>query len=327
VRTWLVRRLLLGFPTLLGITIVTFLLSRLAPGGPFADLADPEGGRPITREHRAALERNFGLDRPLLEQYANWLKRFAQLDFGESLAPDRRPVRQKIVEALGVSIGLQAAAVLLMYAVGLPLGVWCAARAGTRLERWIGRALFLVHSTPTLLLGTVLIALFCTGRLASLPLLGLRTPGLRTDGAWAAFVDVARHSLLPIVCLALAGLAGVTRYARAGVLEALRQPWIQAARARGLPERRVLARHALRNGLAPTLTLLGNLLPWLVGGSLAVETLFSIPGLGRLSTDSILGRDYPTVMALSVLVGVATMVGFLVTDALYVVARRRTELE
>jgi len=207
----------------------------------------------------------------------------------------------------------------------VPLGVACAARAGRPGERALGAALFLLHSTPVLLLGTLLIALFCTGRLAALPMVGIATPGLEEQGGLAAIVDRLRHALLPIVCLSLAGLAGVTRYARAGVVEALRQPYIAAARARGLPERRLLARHALRNGILPTITLLGSLLPWLVGGSVAVETLFSIPGLGRLATDSILNRDYPTVMALTVLVGVATMVGFLVTDLLHALARRRAD--
>ena len=325
-RVWLLRRLALCAPTLLGVTLVTFALSRMAPGGPFSGLLDPSEGKPLTREQLASIERTLGLDRSLPEQYLRWLDRFVRFDFGDSLAADRRPVRAKVLEAFQVSIGLQAAAVVLMYGVGVPLGVYCAARAGSRLERLLGGGLFLLHSVPVLLLGTLLIALFCTGRLASLPLLGLSTPGLRPANAWEAFVDLARHAVLPATCLALAHVAGITRYARAGVLEALHQPFIHAARARGLPERRLLARHALRNGILPTVTLFGSILPWLVGGSVAVETLFGIPGLGRLSIDSILGRDYPTVMALSVLVGTATMAGFLLTDVLYVLVRRRIEL-
>jgi peptide/nickel transport system permease protein len=323
VKRLLVRRLLLCVPTLLGLTLVTFLLSRLAPGGPLSGHDDPTGGPALTKSQSQQLERLLELDRPLPEQYLRWLGRFAQLDFGDSLAADRRPVRTKIVDAFQVSIGLQLAALLLMYGIGVPLGLLCAAKEGSRFDRVASAALFLVHSLPMLLTGTILIALFCTGAWASLPLLGLRTPGPAAGGAWAAFVDLVRHAILPVTCLALAGLAGVTRYARVGVIEALRQPWIAAARARGLPERRLLARHALKNGLVPTITLLGNILPWLVGGSVVVETLFSLPGLGRLATESILGRDYPTVMALSVLVGVATMAGFLVTDLAYAWVRRR----
>jgi peptide/nickel transport system permease protein len=326
VRTWLSRRLLLALPTLLGLTIVTFLLSRLAPGGPLTDLLGAEEGRALTREQLETTERLLGLDRPLHEQYLSWLGRFARLDFGESLLPDHRPVREKIVAAFGVSVALQAAAVLLMYGLGIPLGILGAAREGSRFDRLLGAGLFLLHSMPTLLLGAVLIALFCSGPLASLPMTGLSTPGLRPGSSGEALADLLRHAALPVTCLALAGLAGVARYARAGVLEALRQPYIQAARARGLPERRVLARHALRNGILPVVTMFASAFPSLVGGSVAVETLFSIPGLGRLSTDSILTRDYPTVMALSVIVGVATLLGFLVTDLLYVALRRRTEL-
>jgi peptide/nickel transport system permease protein len=322
VRAWLLRRLLLAVPTLLGITLVTFALSRLAPGGPLSAQLDTLEGKPISTADKEAMNQLLGLDRPLPEQYATWLGRFVRLDFGESLAPGHEPVRTKIAEAFGVSVALQAIALLLMYGIGLPLGLFCAAKAGTRLERAIAAGLFLVHSTPVLLLGTVLVALFCTGALARLPMLGLRTPGVATSG-FEAFADVARHAVLPIVCLTLSHLAGVTRYARAGVLEALRQPYIHAARARGLPERRLLTRHALRNGLVPTITLLAGNLAWLVGGSVAIETFFGLPGLGRLSIDSILLRDYPTVMALSVLVGAAMLLGFLLTDLLYVVVSRR----
>jgi peptide/nickel transport system permease protein len=326
VRGWLLRRLLLCVPTLLGLTLVTFFVSRLAPGGPLAELAGVEQSRPLTQEQLAATAKLLGLDRPLPAQYADWLSRFLRLDFGESLLPDHRPVRAKIGEAFGVSFFLQAVAVLLIYGIGVPLGVLGAARQGSRLDRAISAGLFLLHSMPTLMIGTVLLLLFSTGPHALLPMTGLTTPGVQHASALELFADVARHSVLPIACLTLAGLAGVSRYARAGVIEALRQPYIQAARARGVPERRVLARHALRNGILPVVTLFASIFPWLVGGSVAVETLFGIPGLGRLSTESILARDYPTVMALAALVGVATMLGFLVTDLLYVALRRRIEV-
>jgi len=325
VRSWLLRRLLLCVPTLLGLTLVTFCLSRLAPGGPLAELAGIEQSKPLTQAQLDATARLLGLDRPLPAQYADWLWRFVRLDFGESLLPDHRSVRAKIGEAFAVSFFLQAFAVLLMYGIGVPLGVLGAAKEGRRVDRVLSAGLFLLHSMPTLLIATVLILLFSTGPHALLPMTGLTTPGLRHESTAALLADVARHSILPVICLTLAGLAGISRYARAGVIEALRQPYIQAARARGLPERRVLSRHALRNGILPVVTLLASVFPWLVGGSVAVETLFGLPGLGRLSTDSILARDYPTVMALSVLVGVAAMLGFLLTDLLYVALRRRIE--
>lgn len=325
-RGWLLRRLSLCVPTLIGITLVTFALSRLAPGGPLSALLDPQAGHALTPEQIARTEALLGLDRPLPVQYGSWLWRCARFDFGDSLLADRRPVRELIGDALAVSLPLQGAALVLMYLFGVPLGVLCAARAGTRFERAVGAGLFLLHSTPLLLTGTVLIALFCTGPDALLPMLGLATPGYVAPTRLDAWRDLLRHALLPVCCLTLAGLAGVTRYTRVGLLESLRQPYIQAARARGLTARRVLFKHALKNGILPAVTLLGQLLPWLVGGSVFVETLFGIPGIGLLSANSIVARDYPTVMALSVLVGGVTMASFFVTDLLYVLFRRRIEL-
>lgn len=310
----LLRRLLLCIPTLLGITIVTFALSRLAPGGPFSDLLDPAAGRAVTREQLAETERLLGFDRPLHEQYLDWLGRVARLDFGRSLAGDRRPVGAKIADAAWVTLPLQGIAALLLYGLAVPLGVWGAARAGTRAERLAGGLLFVLKAMPTVAIGTALIALFCTGLLGTLPLAGLETPGAVPAGTWERLADRALHLVLPVACLVLAGLTGIARITRAGVLEALRQPWIRAARARGLPERRVVGVHALAAGILPLVSLSGELLPWLVGGSVAVETLFSLPGLGRLTVDSIAARDYPTVMALSVLVALATMAGYLAAD-------------
>jgi peptide/nickel transport system permease protein len=319
---WIARRLLLAVPTLLGLTVVAFLLAHLAPGGPFSHLLGG-GERGLTPQQVDEIGERLGFHRPLTTQYLEWLWNFVRLDFGESWSGDHRPVRALIGEAFGVSFVLQLVAALLMYAIGIPLGIFCAARAGSRLERAVAIGLFALQSLPVLLVGTVAIALFCTGPLGHLPMTGLASPDLPPDaGLFTVAADAIRHALLPVLCLTLAGLAGVARYARAGVVEALRQPFVQAARARGLPERLVLLRHAARTGLLPTVTLLASLLPWLVGGSVVVENLFSIPGLGRLSREAILARDYPTVMALTVLVGLATMVGFLLTDLLHARLRR-----
>ena len=321
---WLARRLLTLVPTLLGITLVTFFLSRLAPGSPLGESLGVEDGKGLTREQLATTERLLGLDRPWLVQYGDWIGRSLRFDFGDSLMADHRPVREKIGEALAVSASLQSIAVMLMYAIGLPLGLFGAAWSGRRGERWLDQALFLLGALPLLFLGALLIALCCTGEHAWFPLAGLMTPQLSGATGWIWFRDRCHHAVLPIACLVLSGFPGIARYARAGVAEALAQPFVTALRARGLSERRILWRHALRNGLVPTVTLFANVFPWIVGGSVAVETLFSIPGLGRLATQSILARDYPVVMALSVLVGAATLVGFLVSDLALMAIRRRS---
>ncbi len=324
---FLLRRLLWCLPTLFGITLVTFALSRLAPGGPLSDLLDPQEGRAATREQIEATAKLLGFDRPLHEQYVEWLGRSLRFDFGVSLSTDRQPVAAKIGAAAQVSLLLQGSAALLLYLVGIPLGVWAAVRAGTRRERFVAGALFVLQAMPTVVIGALLIVLFARGPLAILPLSGLETPGAEATAFFARALDRARHLALPIACLTLAGVTGIARYTRAGVLETLQRPWIRAARARGLPEWRVLYLHALKSGILPLVALLGGLFPWLVGGSVAVETLFSLPGLGRLALESIAARDYPTVMALSVLVATATLIGFVVADVLHAWLRRGEVLE
>lgn len=319
---FLLRRLLFGLPTLLGITLLTFALSRLAPGGPLSDLLDPEQGRAVTKEQLAATEKLLGFDRPLHEQYGAWLSSALRFDFGRSLTSDRLPVAEKIAAAAAVSLELQGAAVVLLYGLGIPLGVFAAARAGTRRERCLAALLFVLQAMPTVVIGALLLIAFARGPFAWLPLAGLETPGAEPAAPLARALDHARHLVLPVACLVLSGISGIALYARAGVLEALRQPWIRAARARGLPEWRVRYVHALKSGILPLVALLGGLLPWLVGGSVAVETLFSLPGLGRLTIDSIAARDYPTVMALTLLVAAATWLGFLLADLLHAALRR-----
>lgn len=324
-RAWFLRRLLLCVPTLLGLTLVTFALSRLAPGGPFAPLLDPDLGGKVTPEQVESMHRLLGLDRPLPVQYLEWLQRFATLDFGSSLRIGGEPVAGTVWSALQVTFLLQLSGVLLMLGVGIPIGIWSAARAGTRRERLAGALLFALHSTPALLLGTLLMALFCTGRVAALPMLGLRSPDA-ARGGFGAFADLLRHAALPVVCIALSGLPAIARFARAGMVDALARPWLQAAQARGIPERRRLYVHALRSGVLPIVALLGQMVPFLVAGSVIVERLFGLPGMGRLAADSILERDYPTVMAISVVVGVAAMAGFLLADLLYALLDRRVRL-
>jgi peptide/nickel transport system permease protein len=325
VRIWLLRRLLLCVPTLVGLTLVTFLLSRLAPGGPFFGLLDPGAQARVTPREIEAMQHLLGLDRPLHVQYFEWLRRFATLDFGTTLGIAPEPVAAKVGAALKVTLGLQGMSVVLMLGLGIPLGVWCAARAGTRRERATGALLFLLHCTPLLLFGTLMMKVFCVGPLRILPMIGLRSPEA-PDHGFAGALDLARHAVLPVACIALAGLPGIARFARAGMLDELARPFILAAAARGVPERRRLFVHALRVGLLPIVALIGQIFPFIIIGSVTIEKLFSLPGMGQLAADAILSRDYPMVMAVSVVVGVATMGGFLLSDLVLALLDRRVRL-
>lgn len=319
----LLRRLLLLLPTLLGVLVVTFALSRAAPGGPLALVESLEGGPRLTAEQREAARRARGFDQPLPVQFARWLGAAAHGDFGVSEARGGRRVATLLADKAAITVGMQAAAALLIYLLGVPIGLWSAVRAGTRRERVIAALLFALDALPAVAVGSFLIALFCTGPDAALPLLWQSAPAdLAGPARWWHWCE---HAFAPILCLVLVGLTGVARYTRAGMIETLRQPWICALRARGLPERRLLFVHALRTGILPLVTLSSSLFPWLVTGSVAVETLFSIPGLGSFAFESVRDRDDPSVMAIALLVGVATWAGFLFSDLLHAALRPRGE--
>ena len=316
------RRLLWGLVTLWGITVVTFALSRLAPGGP-ADVLLSEAfrsGARVDDAHREQIERTFGLDRSLPAQYADWLSRSLRLDFGRSLS-DGESVRTKVGRAAGVTIRLQALSLALVFGLALPLGVWAARRRGTLREQALSLSLVLVYSIPAFVAASFLLWCF-----PELPSYGHESMDATDEGGLAALVDALRHLTLPALCLAAAGVVVVSRYVREGVLEASQQDFVRAVRARGISESRILWRHVVRNGLIPVATLIGFVFPALVGGSVVVEQVFSIPGLGLLMFDAIGSRDYPTVMAIATLTGVATLVGFLVSDLLYVVLDPRIRL-
>ncbi len=313
------RRLGLALITLWGISVVTFGLSRLAPGGPLeARLSEYyRQGISLSEEQQQNLKSLLGLDRSVVAQYVDWLGRFVTLDFGRSLT-SMEPVRNRIGRAFGVSFVLQLCSALLIYLVAVPLGVMSAVRHGSWWDRGTTLGLFFLYSVPSFLMASLLIYALCSGNPFDwFPLYGWKSIDQAGLGWWGRLGDFLWHLVLPVICLSYASWASVSRYARTGMLEVLRQDYILAARAKGLSERKVLWSHALRNGLLPVVTLLAFLFPYLLGGSVIIENIFSIPGMGTLTFQAVHERDYPTVMALSVLVGAATLLGFLVTDLLH----------
>jgi len=319
VRTYLLKRLLFCVPTLLGITLVTFALSRMVPGGPLSQRLAllHEEGIEVGDEEIARYRDLLALDRPLLHQYGTWLRQSTTLDFGRSQSGDNLPVRTKIGEALAVSLGLQLVSILFIYVLSIPVGCYGAVCYGRWHERWVTLGLLLLYSIPVFVLAYLLIVLLCTGQVLSiLPLHGLRTID-RQGFTWLDHAaDIARHLVLPVICLSAAGFTAMTRYMRAGMVEALALDFVRTARAKGLRERTVIFKHALAHGIVPVLALLAGLFPYLLSGSVIVENIFGIPGMGRLAFDSVQSRDYPTLMALSLIIGIATMAGFLVSDLL-----------
>jgi len=310
------RRLVLAVPILIGITFVSFLVIHLAPGDPVAALAG--GDLSMTQDPKGykQLVELYGLDKPLPVQYWNWLSRLARLDFGRSFAPHGRPVLTMIGERLAITLLLNIVEILIIVALAVPIGVLSATRQYSTFDKATTMFVFIGFATPDFWLALLLMILFGV-QLGWLPISGLRSMNAEYLTFWAQQVDFLSHLLLPITVATFGGLAGFSRYMRQSMLEVVRQDYIQSARAKGLTERVVVGKHALRNALLPIVTILGLSLPGLIGGSVIVETIFAIPGMGQLMVQAAFERDYPVLMGNLVIVSMITLFANLAADVAY----------
>ncbi|MSP38290.1 MAG: ABC transporter permease [Deltaproteobacteria bacterium] len=325
---YLIQRTLLMIPTFIGITLIGFLIMRLAPGDP-AELRAAGGlgaaaGGGISVEKRGSVDEavaqwraQYGLDKPLHVQYAVWLKNLFTLNFGESFK-DNQSVWGKILERLPVTVKLNLWSILVVYLVAIPLGVYSATHPNSFGDQVTTLAAFVLFAVPLVWAATMAIVFICGGDFYYLfPPGGLESLDFTDDWpVWKQLKDHAWHLFLPVVLLSYDGFAGMSRYMRSSMLEVLGQDYVQVARAKGLPEGIVIAKHVLRNSLIPQVTILASILPGVIGGSVIIETIFSIPGLGQLGFESVLARDYPTVLALFTVSAVLTLFGILLSDIL-----------
>lgn len=308
---WAVRPTL----TLLGITLATFLLLQMLPGDAARVNLASGTDEPITQAAYDDMIHRLGLDRPWYQQYFVWMKGVLSADLGDSFA-DQRPVIVRIGERLPATLLLNTLALSVAVLLALPLGIAAARRPGGPLDRGSRWLLFLLFALPGFWAAVLLQGLFAV-RLGWLPLQGMTGIGLESAGWAARALDRILHLILPVTCLAYGQLAFLARFTRANVLECMGEEFIRTARAKGLPERLVLRRHAFRRALSPLLTLSGLTLPALVGGSILIETIFSWPGVGSLFFESVTRRDYPVVMALTLMAALFTLSGNLAADLLY----------
>ncbi len=261
-------------------------------------------------------------------QYAHLCWRLFTFNFGHSATKTREPVSRMLLSAVLVSAPLMLMANLFIYLVAVPLGIVCAVHRGKATDRSISLGLFLLYSIPPYVAGMLFLLFFCYGGfLKWFPSLGLHSPGAEHFGFWHWLLDYLWHAFLPVVCLALFSLAAMAMYARTSMLDVIGQDYIRTARAKGLSERKVIYKHGLRNALIPIITLFAGFLPAMLGGSVLIEWLFGIPGMGRLSWDSIEQKDYPTLMALIYIDGIVVMLSILMTDLLYVLVDPRISFE
>ena len=309
------RRLVLAIPLLLGITFISFMIIHLAPGDPTEALVGDQ--RADAAAHtRQILQEAYGLDKPLHIQYWNWLSRLVRLDFGRSFSPDGRPVLAKIAERLPVTLLLNVVEMLIIIAIAVPIGVLSATRQYSAFDKVTTVFVFVGFATPDFWLALLLMILFGV-QLGWLPISGLRSLNWEYLSFWGQQIDFLAHLIVPIVVATFGGLAGFSRYMRQSMLEVVRQDYIQTARAKGLVERVVIGKHALRNAMLPIVTILGLSLPGLIGGSVIVESIFAIPGMGQLMVQAVFERDYPVIMGNLVIVAVITLIANLLADLSY----------
>jgi len=308
----ILRRLAAAVPLLLGVGTILFIVLHLAPGDPASLLVDPSE---TDASSAALLRERLGLAAPLPVQLVRWLGALARGDLGQSIA-QARPVSQVLADALPETLLLASVSLVLLFALGLAIGLVAAAREGSLTDHVASLVSLTLYSVPSFWLALVLLLIF-SDALRIFP--SSQSVSLDHDllsGAGRA-LDTARHLALPAIALALGGAGGVARHARAGLIEAKRSDHARTARAKGISETRILITHALRNALLPIVTLVGLYLPGLFGGAVLVETIFARPGLGRVLVTAILQRDYPVVLGASFFFALLVVVGSLVADVLY----------
>ena len=329
-RDYIIKRLLLLIPTLLGITIITFFIIQLAPGNPVERKLQLEEGiksQAITKEIVEETKRLYGLDKPIYIRYWIWLKQIATLNFGRSYK-DHRPVIDKIAERIPITLTLNIISIILIYLIAIPIGVYSAVRHGTVDERTSTFVLFILYSIPSFWMAMILIFFLGGGEYWSVfPVYGILSPGAESYPFYEKAANFLWHIVLPVFCLTYGSLAYLSRFQKGSLLEVLREDFVRTAAAKGLPKSKVILKHALRNALIPIITILAGILPAMIGGSVIIETIFSIPGIGQLGFESVLARDYPMIMAIATISAFLTLIGILISDLVYALIDPRISFE
>jgi peptide/nickel transport system permease protein len=316
-------------PTLLGITIMVFAISRLAPGDPVSLSMGPGGQMDAERaaDVREARMKLYGLDKPIPIQYLKWLGRVVRFDFGDSIK-HHRPVAELIGERFPITLTLNLMAFVIIYAVSLPLGTLAAVKHKGLFDRSSSVVLFMLWSLPSMWVGQMMIGYLCGPTFLNwFPPAGLSSNNADILPFFPWLADRLWHLVLPVMCLTYAGFAYLTKQVRAGMLDNLRADYVRTARAKGLANWVVVIRHAFRNSIIPVITIMATLLPAMFGGSVIIESIFSIPGMGKLAFEAVTTRDYNVVMAVATIAGVLNLTGLLFGDIAYAVADPRISFE
>lgn len=323
---YLVKRVLWMIPLLIGISLISFFIMHLAPG----DITNNEAAfnPKASEESRQKLRELYNLDKPVIVQYSLWLKRMGTLDFGNSFASHQKPVfwqttdkdgnvtKGMIQEALPITLMINILGLIITLSLAIPLGIVAARKYTLWQDKSITLFNFIGFSIPGFWLSLLL--MYWLGVMNNwLPISGLHSINYESLDTWSKIKDSVSHLILPVIIPSVTGLAGITLFVKNGMLDVFHQDYITTARAKGLSEHKVVYTHALRNALLPLITIIGLSIPGLIGGSVIAETIFAIPGMGKLFFDSVLMRDFPVIMGILTIGSALTLIGNLLADLAY----------
>lgn len=315
-----VKRILKMIPILIIISAIIFGIISMAPG----DFVDGKANPNMSTEKVEQLKEIYGLDKPLPIRYINWLKNVVKGNFGDSLRY-KQPVTQVINEHIWNSFLLAVISFVLCLIIAIPIGIISATRQYSMFDKTFTLLSFIGISLPSFFVALVSIKIFSLD-LGLFPIGGMTTAGSKATGI-SNFMDIAKHMLLPVVSLTIIQFGSLVRYVRTSMLEVIKQDYIRTARAKGLKEKVVIYKHALRNGLIPIITFVGMTIPSLFAGAIITETIFVWPGIGRIGYEAILTRDYTLLMGFNMFMALMTLIGNLLSDILYAVVDPRIKLK
>jgi len=323
---YLIKRVLWMIPMLIGISLISFFVMHLAPG----DITNNEASfnPKSSEESRQKLREMYNLDKPVIVQYGLWLKRMGTLDFGNSFATHQKPVfwektdedgnitKGMIQQALPITLMINILGLIITLVLAIPLGIIAAQKYGQWQDKSVTIFNFVGFSIPSFWLSLLL--MYWLGVVNNwFPISGLHSINYESMDTWAKVKDTFSHLFMPVIIPSVTGLASITLFVKNGMLDVLFQDYITTARSKGLTEHKVVYTHALRNALLPLITIIGLSIPGLIGGSVIAETIFAIPGMGKLFYDAVLMRDFPVIMGILTIGSALTLIGNLLADVAY----------
>jgi len=316
-RYYILRRIIQIIPVLIGIIFILFFILEQAPGTPVSYMMHPR----MTPEQKAELEEKLGLDIPWYERFINYIKEASKGNLGYS-STHKKPVTEVIGNYAGPTLLLALVSLTISIFIGIPAGIISAVKQHTITDNILTVISFIGISIPSFFFGLLLLKAFAVD-IQLFPLFGLKDPLLMSDNIFVKIKDIAWHLVLPSIVLGLNSTASFMRYTRSSMLEVIKQDYIRTARAKGLKEKTIIYRHAFRNGIIPLITLLGFWIPLLLSGAIVTESIFALPGLGKISVEAAMSRNYPLILGINSILAILTLIGSLVADILYALADPR----